>query len=83
MSEEDPQNFDDWYNDCEAAEENLENQAAKFNTRTSEERTKVEGDALNAATVVFAGNLILKFQDGDGATKMTNSSAHLVKKLDD
>ena len=73
--------FDDWFNDCDAAGVDLENQAAKFDDRNEEMRTKRTD--LNKADVNCTGHLLIKFMSPSGDNLLKVGSGVLARKLDD
>lgn len=79
------QEFDDWFNDATAAEEGDEigNQAAKFDDRVEEVRTKCE-DPNSLPATRCSGQLYTRFDSVDGETKIFKaSSGTLIKKIAD
>ena len=84
MSDDD-QAFDDWFNDAADAENDagMQNQAAKFDTKTSEERTKIDG--AFGPECALAGQVFVGFEStADPNIKAKKTfSGHIVKKIDD
>ena len=71
--------FDDWFNDCDAAGVDLENQAAKFDERDKEERTKRTD--LTKSDISCTGHLLVKYMSSSGKSLLKVGSGVLARKL--
>ena len=71
--------FDDWFNDCDAAGVELENQAAKHDERDREMRTKRTD--TNKSDVSCTGHLIIKYMTPEGKGLLKVASGVLARKL--